>query len=50
MNYAVGHSIRIFTRSLYDLTLSIRSNSTHVWNWHVALDEGAFTELLADQL
>ncbi|CAL5224726.1 g7458 [Coccomyxa viridis] len=42
MNYAVGHSIRIFTRSLYDL---MNQKPLHVWNWHVALDEGALYEL-----
>ncbi len=42
MNYAVGHSTRIFTRSLYDL---MNQKPLHVWNWHVALDEGALYEL-----
>ena len=42
MHLAVGHSVRIFTRSLYDL---MNQKPLNVWNWHLALDEGALTEL-----
>ena len=42
MHLAVGQSVRIFTRSLYDL---MNQKPLNVWNWHLALDEGALTEL-----
>ena len=42
MHLAVGQSVRIFTRSLYDL---INQKPVNVWNWHLALDDGALTEL-----
>ena len=42
MNHAVGQAIRIFTRSLYDL---MNQKPLHVWNWHLALDEDALSEL-----
>ena len=42
MNYAVGHSMRIFTRSVYD---HINQKPLHIWHWHVALDEGALFKL-----
>lgn len=42
MHFAVGHSVRIFTRSLYDL---MGQRPANVWNWHLALDEGALSEL-----
>ena len=42
MHHAVGPSVRIFTRSLYDL---MNQKPLHVWNWHLALNEGALSEL-----
>ena len=42
MHLAVGQSVRIFTRSLYDL---INQKPDNVWNWHLALNDGALTEL-----
>ena len=42
MHLAVGQSVRIFTRCLYDL---IGEKPLHVWNWHLALNEGALSEL-----
>ena len=42
MHLAVGQSVRIFTRSLYGL---MNQKPLNVWNWHLALDEGALTEL-----
>ena len=42
MHLAVGQSVRIFTRSLYEL---MNQKPLNVWNWHLALDEGALTEL-----
>jgi len=42
MHHAVGHSVRIFTRSLYDL---MNQKPLHAWNWHLALNEDALSEL-----
>ena len=42
MRLAVGQSVRIFTRCLYDL---MGQKPLHVWNWHLALDEDALSEL-----
>ena len=42
MHPAVGQSVRIFTRLLYDL---MNQKPLNVWYWHLALDEGALTEL-----
>ena len=42
MHLAVGQSVRIFTRSLYDL---MNQKPLNVWNWHLALNEDALTEL-----
>ena len=42
MHLAVGQSVRIFTRCLYDL---MGQKPLHVWSWHLALNEGALSEL-----
>ena len=42
MHLAVGQSISIFTRCLYDL---MGQKPLHVWNWHLAVNEGAQSEL-----
>ena len=42
MHLAVGQSVRIFTRCLYDL---MGQKPLHVWNWHLALNEGGLSEL-----
>ena len=42
MHHAVGQAVRIFTRSLYDL---MNQKPLHVRNWHLALDDGALSEL-----
>ena len=42
MHLVVGQSVRIFTKSLYDL---MGQKPPNVWNWHLALVEGALSEL-----
>ena len=42
MALALGPAARIYSRALYDL---INTKPTHVWNWHVRIEDAAFANL-----